>query len=690
MGRGSFWVGRKSGAAAGIPRGDSGAIADYPASGYNWECGLALHRLPKQWIAENVLIGKYKVIEHIGRGGMADVYKALHPEMNRVVAIKVLSRALVHSPEMRARFRREARAIGALSHPNIVQVFDFDVVDGVYFMVMEFIDGETLGQRLSDLHARGKRLPLAETLRVTIAVGQAMHYAHEQAMLHRDIKPTNIMFRGDGCVVLTDFGVAKILNATSHITKTGAVAGTPAYMAPEQWTGATVDRRSDIYSLGVVLYQLATGELPFSDETPARLMFRHISDSPTPPRNLCADIPPALEDVIVRSLAKDPRERYQTAQELVDDLSAILYDVESTAPTGVFNRPFLPLAGARDAARRWASADSRRASLLRLGTGVVALILLIVLAMLSVGGLGGGTTAGATPDATGTALAVRVAALESMLTATATPSPTVSPTPTPTTVSPTPSAITPTPRVAAPTVTASPSRTPTREAPSATPLLQTSPTACPATMQLVQDVNYFNTNWWSTVNARFDKTWRLRNDGECAWPQGSALVHVDGDSFGLQEPFEVGPLQAGEEMELSVGLRVPDAPGEYAGRFRLQTLEGEPIGEPLVVRLEARLRVTVTPTAGVAGGPLRIGGYELISWTADPAHHVWRGSVGLWASGGTGQYTWYRDTLDNPLPGEILDFEWGICRDFFGSVWVASGDSVDHIGVYISYPEPCE
>jgi len=209
-------------------------------------------------------------------------------------------------------------------------------------------------------------------------------------------------------------------------------------------------------------------------------------------------------------------------------------------------------------------------------------------------------------------------------------------------------------------------------------------------MQLVEDVNYFDANWWSTVNARIVKTWRLRNDGDCAWPQGSVLVHVDGDSFGMPEAYEVGALQAGEEMELSVSLRAPDAPGEYEGRFRLQTLEGEPIGEPLVVRLEARLRVTVTPTAGVASGPVRIGGYELISWTADPAHHVWRGSVGLWASGGTGQYTWYRDTLDNPLPGEILDFEWGICRDFFGSVWVVSGDSMDHIGVYISYPEPCE
>jgi hypothetical protein len=308
------------------------------------------------------------------------------------------------------------------------------------------------------------------------------------------------------------------------------------------------------------------------------------------------------------------------------------------------------------------------------------------LALSFTGGLGGAPVVDRTPDATGTALAVRVAALEAMLTTTATPSPEASLA----AISPTPTPIAPTRDGVVPTATASPSETPTRGAASATPPSQTSPTACAPTMVLVQDVNYSNTNWWSMVDAGFDKIWRLRNDGDCAWPRGSVLVHVDGDSFGLQEPYEVGPLQAGEEMELSVSLRTPGTPGAYEGRFQLQTPEGEPIGELLMVRLEARLQVTVTPTAGVATGPVKIEGYDLISWTPDPAHHVWRGSIGFWASGGTGEYTWYRDTLDNPLPGEILDFEWGICRDFFGSVWVVSGGSTDHIGVYVSYPGLCE
>jgi hypothetical protein len=206
-------------------------------------------------------------------------------------------------------------------------------------------------------------------------------------------------------------------------------------------------------------------------------------------------------------------------------------------------------------------------------------------------------------------------------------------------------------------------------------------------MSVEQDVNYFSVDWWNTLNTPFTKTWRLRNDGDCAWPQGTALVHLDGQDFGLSDRFEILPLSTDERIELSVLLHTPDVVGQYEGRFQLQTAEGEPIGEPLKVKLDARARTSLTP---LAQEPVQIAGYELLEWTPDAGQHVWRGKVALWATGGTGEYSWYRDTLDNPLLGPVLEFEWGMCRDFFGSVWVVSGDTQDHEGLYIPYPETCE
>ena len=210
-------------------------------------------------------------------------------------------------------------------------------------------------------------------------------------------------------------------------------------------------------------------------------------------------------------------------------------------------------------------------------------------------------------------------------------------------------------------------------------------------MALLQDVNYSNANWWSTVNAHFDKTWQLQNDGDCAWPQGTVLVHLDGQAFGLTEPFAVGPLSTGEDTELLVRLQAPSTAGQYDGRFQLQTPAGAPIGEPLVVKLEARPQTSLTPTTtGGALEPVQITDYDLFEWQDDIGRRVWRGKIRLSARGGSGQYTWYRDTLDNPLPGDVLEFEWGICRDFFGSVWVASGDTTDHQGLHIPYPGACD
>jgi serine/threonine protein kinase len=599
---------------------------------------------------------------------MADVFEALHPELNRVVALKVLNPALMYSEEARARFRREARSVAALRHPNIVQLFDFDIVDDVYFMVMEFIEGETLNQRLIELQHQGGRMPLPEALRVVSAVGQALHYAHERGMFHRDIKPSNIMFRDDGSVVLTDFGVAKILDVSTDITKTGAVAGTPAYMAPEQWTDDEPDRRIDIYSLGIVLFQLTTGELPFTDTRPGRLMFKHISEPPPLPRELAPNIPLELERVILRALAKKPQDRFQTARELVRELETIIYEVESTAPTGVFRRPSIARGAGRGSAHKSLKSLGPRSILLWLAGGTLAVLAAIVALLL--GGFVGSGGSEATPNATGTAMAGRLANLESTLSITPTPSPLPSTKP-----------------------LLTPSETPFAQAAMATGTAEAvilpspSPTRCDLRMTLEQDVNFNSFDWWTFAGAPFDKTWHLANDGDCPWPEDTILLHLEGQDFGFSDPYDVGAAAAGAKVELSVSLEAPSTPGQYEGRFQLKTGKGYLIGEPLSVRIVARVPSSPTPQMTE---PVRVEGHDLIEWTTDLSRHVWHGKVALWARGGTGSYTWYQDTLDNPMEGDILEFERAMCGAFSGSVIVVSGDTEDHYSLYIPYPEPCD
>ena len=192
---------------------------------------------------------------------MAEVYKAHHPSLDRYVAIKVLHSFLADEEDFLTRFQREAKIVATFRHPNIVQVydFDFDSQTNSYYMVMEFIDGPTLKTRLQEMAQKGARLPIEEAVRIAIAVADALEYAHQRGMVHRDIKPANIIFTQEGEVILSDFGIARMIN-TSTLTASGALVGTPAYMAPEQGMGQVGDERADIYSLGAVLYQLITGK----------------------------------------------------------------------------------------------------------------------------------------------------------------------------------------------------------------------------------------------------------------------------------------------------------------------------------------------------------------------------------------------------------------------------------------------
>ncbi len=260
-------------------------------------------------------LGKYRIVARLGRGGMAEVYKAYQPGLNRYVSIKVLHSHMVDEKNFVARFEREALAVGKLRHPNIVQAFDFDREGETYFMAMEFIDGPTLRDELQARKTAGKPFTLKEIARIFTALCSAIDYAHSRNMVHRDLKPANVMINQQGQVVLTDFGITRIIGGTQY-TQTGALSGTPAYMSPEQGQGQHGDARSDIYSLGVMLYEAVTGEAPFDADTPFVIILKHISEPIPPPRRLAPDLPASVEQIIFKAMSKDPADRYQRAGEM--------------------------------------------------------------------------------------------------------------------------------------------------------------------------------------------------------------------------------------------------------------------------------------------------------------------------------------------------------------------------------------
>ncbi len=256
--------------------------------------------------------GPYQIVAPLGEGGMAAVYKAYQPGMERYVALKVLPRSYADDPQFLARFQREAKLLAQLQHPHILPVFDFGQSEGYTYIVMPFIPSGTLTGQLS-----GAPLPLARLRQVITQVGEALNYAHARGMIHRDIKPSNILIDESGNCLLTDFGLARMVEDAVNLTSTGTIMGTPAYMSPEQGSGSKIDSRSDIYSLGVVLFEMATGRVPFQAETPIAIVFKHVQDPLPPARSINPDLPEAVELVILKSLAKNPEDRYQTAADMV-------------------------------------------------------------------------------------------------------------------------------------------------------------------------------------------------------------------------------------------------------------------------------------------------------------------------------------------------------------------------------------
>lgn len=273
-----------------------------------------------------VLAGRYALRGLLGQGGMADVELAFDQVLDRRVAAKILHARYADDPSFVARFRREAQAVASLNHPNIVAVYDTGEQDGRPFIVMEYVAGRSLREILN----REGVLP-ERAAEIAGDAALALHYAHERGLVHRDIKPGNIMVSDEGQVKVTDFGIARAVNAET-VTQTAAVFGTAAYIAPEQAQGEAVDRRTDVYSLGCVLYEMLVGRQPFTADSPVALAYQHVSAEPTPPSRINPDISPELEAVVMKTMAKDPASRYQSAQDLHADLQRALGGGDVAAP----------------------------------------------------------------------------------------------------------------------------------------------------------------------------------------------------------------------------------------------------------------------------------------------------------------------------------------------------------------------
>lgn len=260
--------------------------------------------------------GRYELTHLIARGGMAQVYRAMDRQLERPVALKVLFPELSVDRTFVERFRREAQAAANLSHPNIVPVFDWGEDDGSYFIVMEYVEGRPLSAVLRD----PQPMPPRQIATIGAGVAAALAFAHRHGVVHRDVKPGNVLITPDGDVKVTDFGIARAMNTEESLTQTGAVMGTAAYFSPEQAEGKGVDARSDIYSLGVVLYEMAVGRPPFTGDSPVAVASKHVRDQPVLPREANPSVPPALEAVVMKAMAKNPDDRYASAEELRADL----------------------------------------------------------------------------------------------------------------------------------------------------------------------------------------------------------------------------------------------------------------------------------------------------------------------------------------------------------------------------------
>jgi serine/threonine protein kinase len=408
-------------------------------------------------------LGNYQIVEELGRGGMAVVYRAYQPSLSRYVAIKVLPPQLAFDQEFVQRFLREARSAAGLRHPNIVVVHDVGEQGGLYYIVMEYLEGRTLKQVIEQEGS----LPVARVARIVEQVASALDYAHQRGFIHRDVKPANI-FVGEGDrVTLTDFGIAKAASEAEQLTRTGTLVGTPEYMSPEQAEGGVIDHRTDLYALGIVLYQMLTGQVPFKGNTPHSTLYAVVNHPPPLPRQINPALPPAVEAVVLKAVAKRPEQRFQRGAQMTAALQA-----------AVAGQPQPPATPAKPPQRE--ARVRRRSPVVWIMAALAAVLVLMVgvLVLLLAGGGDKGTpvptfTQVITWQTSTTALAE--------VTATLTPADTQAPPPGPTdmpivTEPPEPPTNTPTPTETSEPPTDTPTSTPT---PTFTPTRTPTPTSPP-------------------------------------------------------------------------------------------------------------------------------------------------------------------------------------------------------------------
>jgi serine/threonine protein kinase len=445
-------------------------------------------------------LGPYQVVEKIGQGGMAEVYRGFHPALRRYVAIKVLGRFLQTEASFCQRFEQEAQALAALRHPNIVQIFDFGEYLSCHYLVMEYVDGTNLRSEIDRRLAEGESFTPDEILQLVSQVASALDYAHQQGIVHRDIKPANILIDAQGRPILTDFGLV-MLRDRAHATL-GRSFGTPEYMAPEQAIDSrAASPQSDIYALGVILYEMVTGRLPFEAESPLSLALKHISEDPTPPRHYAPGLPEAVEAAILRALRKEPAARFPTAQAMVEALREAWSQASTQIDLAIDQQSIRPPAVAKEK-RGWPLGRQWRWVL---AAGLVVAVLIGLVGWwtgVGRGGVFGGVAIAVTTTPTPTATPGFTGLAPPTATATVPPTPTASHTPSPTsTLTPTsvPTATptgTPTPTLTPPPV---PTRTPKPRPPTPTPVPPTPDAPTPAGRSDLYNRILFKTDRAGTV-----------------------------------------------------------------------------------------------------------------------------------------------------------------------------------------------
>lgn len=267
-------------------------------------------------------IGPYQLVEFIGEGGMAKVYKALHPELQRYAAIKIMHAHFFKDDEFISRFKNEAKSLAMLRHPNIVQVYDASISGKFPYIVMEYIRGKTLREFILEYNNRQARIPITYALRITYSIGLALAFAHQNDMVHRDVKPGNVILEESGRVVLTDFGLAQ-LGPEEEEKEKEEISGTPAYISPEQALGRATDPRSDQYSLGVIFFEMLTGRKPFTSDNPISMAISHVTHEVPSPQKFVPEIPDEVAEIIIKATQRNPANRFPTMADFLDQLTKV-------------------------------------------------------------------------------------------------------------------------------------------------------------------------------------------------------------------------------------------------------------------------------------------------------------------------------------------------------------------------------